>query len=175
MQVLSFATKWSAEYTRHGKELGTIEPGKLADIVILKQDPLSDIRNTKSIDTVIKDGEIVQLGYHPAYATPFPNPVEQFVPRSAVQSLQFQVSPRYATEGDRNVELKLTSRGDFWKTATIYADDVPLETRWVAPGELRANVPAEILERPGVHKIRVNYPGPTGGLSPAASFVVGYR
>ena len=45
-------------------ELGTIEPGKLADLLILDADPLADIRvlqGGKHLDTVIKDGRRVNL------------------------------------------------------------------------------------------------------------------
>lgn len=174
-KIISFATKFSAEYIRHGKEMGTIEAGKLADIVILKQNPLSDIRNTKSIDMVIKGGEMIPLGYHSTYYNPLPRPFEILTNRSATDSLKFQLSPRYATEGDRDIELTLTSRRRLWKSATVYLNDVPLETRRIAPGELRAKVPATLIERAGVYKIRVNYPGPTGGFSPPASFVVGFK
>jgi len=35
---------------------GTIEVGKLADLVVLRSDPLRDIRNTRSIQLVMKRG-----------------------------------------------------------------------------------------------------------------------
>jgi len=38
---------------------GTVEPGKAADLVLLGADPSADIRNTRSIRYVIKDGIIV--------------------------------------------------------------------------------------------------------------------
>ena len=37
-------------------ELGTVAPGKIADIVLLNADPLADIHNTESIWRVIKGG-----------------------------------------------------------------------------------------------------------------------
>jgi hypothetical protein len=40
-------------------EIGTIEPGKWADLVILDANPLSDIRNTRSIWSVVQNGHIV--------------------------------------------------------------------------------------------------------------------
>ena len=40
-------------------ELGTIEVGKWADLVILDADPLSDIRNTRKIWNVMHNGQLV--------------------------------------------------------------------------------------------------------------------
>ncbi len=48
-------------------ELGTLAPGMLADIIILKSDPLADIRALRGgehLATVIKDGKIVPLNSH---------------------------------------------------------------------------------------------------------------
>jgi len=42
-------------------DLGTLEEGKLADVLILGADPLEDIRNIRILDTVIRDGKIVDL------------------------------------------------------------------------------------------------------------------
>ena len=40
-------------------ELGTLEPGKLADLVILNGNPLADIHRLLDVEVVIKGGEIV--------------------------------------------------------------------------------------------------------------------
>ena len=40
-------------------DLGTLEAGKYADLLILDDDPLSDIRNLRRIGMVIKGGEVV--------------------------------------------------------------------------------------------------------------------
>ena len=49
----------TAAFIDMSDELGTLEPGKLADIVIIEGDPLADSLNLLNVVLVIKDGEIV--------------------------------------------------------------------------------------------------------------------
>lgn len=66
MKIIQAATKWVAEgYRLPG--VGSIETGKLADMVILDADPLADILNTRKISTVIKDGKVMDRAYHADY------------------------------------------------------------------------------------------------------------
>ena len=51
------ATIGAAEFLGRSHDLGSIEVGKIADLVILTGDPLADRRHTKSIDAVIFRGE----------------------------------------------------------------------------------------------------------------------
>jgi imidazolonepropionase-like amidohydrolase len=61
MQAIQAGTSWAAECCGREAELGTIEKGKLADLVLVNGDPLADISvlcDAKNIALVIKDGEI---------------------------------------------------------------------------------------------------------------------
>ena len=71
MQIIQGATKWSAEMLLLGDTIGTVEAGKLADIIILNEDPLRDIANLRAIDTVMMNGKIVELGYNASFEDPF--------------------------------------------------------------------------------------------------------
>lgn len=56
--ALRAATMHNAAALRQEKRLGAIEPGKLADIVLLTANPLADIRNTRRIELVIRGGQV---------------------------------------------------------------------------------------------------------------------
>ena len=58
IQVISAATKTNAEILGKFDELGTLEPGKLADIIVVDGNPLADIDALSRIDIVVKDGGI---------------------------------------------------------------------------------------------------------------------
>jgi len=66
MKIIQAATKWAADHF-HLKDLGTIEVGKLADIDVVAADPTEDIINMRKIDTVIKDGQVIDHAFHPWY------------------------------------------------------------------------------------------------------------
>ncbi|MGB9464740.1 MAG: amidohydrolase family protein [Candidatus Acidiferrum sp.] len=56
-QALESSTLQPARLLGVEKDLGTIQPGKLADLVLLNRDPLLNIANTKAIFAVIADGK----------------------------------------------------------------------------------------------------------------------
>ena len=63
METIVATTKIAAECLGWQNQVGTVQAGKLADIVIAKTDPIQDIRsleNTDNVLLVMKDGRIVK-------------------------------------------------------------------------------------------------------------------
>ncbi len=58
MQVLEAATIDGAEYIGMEEDIGSLKVGKLADLVILREDPLKDIQNTNSVEFVMINGRL---------------------------------------------------------------------------------------------------------------------
>lgn len=60
LAAIRAATVEPARFFRMTDSLGTIEPGKIADLVILDANPLTDIRNTRRIASVIIGGRVIE-------------------------------------------------------------------------------------------------------------------
>lgn len=59
IEAIMAGTRNAAENIGKGNEIGTIEKGKLADLIIISGNPLEDIATTRDIKMVIKDGTIM--------------------------------------------------------------------------------------------------------------------
>ena len=60
MQIIIAGTQNAARVCNLENELGTIEPGKIADIIIVKDNPLEDLESLLDVQMVIHNGEIIK-------------------------------------------------------------------------------------------------------------------
>ena len=58
LEALRAATLHGARYLGLESQLGSLEAGKMADLVVLDANPLENIRNSTSIRYVMKNGEL---------------------------------------------------------------------------------------------------------------------
>jgi hypothetical protein len=57
-EALRCASLGGARYLGYDREIGSLEVGKLADLLVMDRDPLADIRNTESISRVMLNGRL---------------------------------------------------------------------------------------------------------------------
>jgi imidazolonepropionase-like amidohydrolase len=58
MQAIQAATSSAADLLGHSNELGSIKPGKYADVIAVSADPLQDIRTLEDVKFVMKNGKV---------------------------------------------------------------------------------------------------------------------
>jgi imidazolonepropionase-like amidohydrolase len=66
-QAIVAATRTGAAFLGRGRDLGTIEPGKLADLIVLEGNPLEDVRAVRTVRRVMADGRWVDVTRYRAY------------------------------------------------------------------------------------------------------------
>ena len=181
MQAIQTATRNNFEFLQE-EELGTIESGKLADLMIVREDPLADIRNTRTIETVIQDGKVLDTSYHAGFVNPIPNP---FVGGGFVNPRPF-LRIIYPMSGKGlNQELTLILEGsNLVDESVVEFDGVEVASSPVKSTMLRetmynpvytqfeVTVPARLLDRYGSYRVIVKNPRPQGGISNALIFFV---
>ena len=59
MDVIKIATRNGADALGILNKVGTIEPGKEADMIVLTANPVTNIGNTKKIEAIINEGKFV--------------------------------------------------------------------------------------------------------------------
>jgi imidazolonepropionase-like amidohydrolase len=73
-QAIVAATANGAGAAFRSRDLGTIEKGKVADLVLLEADPLADIHNIEKINAVVAQGQVVDLARLPEHPIFFKRP-----------------------------------------------------------------------------------------------------
>jgi imidazolonepropionase-like amidohydrolase len=58
-EVLRMATLAAAQVMKRDNELGSIAPGKLADMILVNGNPTTNISDIRKVDTVIKGGTVM--------------------------------------------------------------------------------------------------------------------
>jgi hypothetical protein len=76
LQAIQTASINVAQAWGKDKEYGSVEKGKVADLIIVRGDPLKNISDTQNVEMVFSDGKKVDTSYHADYKNPLPRPIE---------------------------------------------------------------------------------------------------
>jgi hypothetical protein len=76
IQAIQTASQNVAQAWGKDKEYGSVEKGKIADLVIVRGDPRQHISDTQNVEMVFMEGKVMDISYHPDYKNPIPRPIE---------------------------------------------------------------------------------------------------
>ena len=172
MQALLSATLWSAQMMKKADLFGSVEVGKLGDVVVLNENPLQDIRNSRNIDLVIKEGVVQDTEYRSDYSIPIPRPSASWFPNPTPELTE--VVPGLAVEGAEAAQIALRGHG-FSPYSRVHFDGVRISTRYVSEEQLEGSIPSSLLVRVGAFPVTVQNPRPGGGVSNSQSFMVKFQ
>ena len=187
MQMIQAVTKWPAQTFKASDKVGTVEAGKLADLIIVNADPLQSIRNLRQIHAVVFDGKVQDLQYHASYRTPFlggsgldGNSVVEDVAwviamKAGTSGPQeggsgpdqvrvgppgiLSISPYILTEGAPATTITIKG-ANFVRRSEVYFDDTRVPSTWISATELQVTLDENLLRRVGRFDLYVRTPGP---------------
>jgi imidazolonepropionase-like amidohydrolase len=149
---LNVARAWGKD-----KDYGSVEKGKVADLVIVHGDVMKDISTTQNVEKVFMEGKPVDTSFHANYRNPIPRPLaDRFI-----TSLS-QVSPASLVEGSAG-QIKLAG-ANFRPSHQVLLNGRKVQSKFVNGRELEVQIPPT---NAGTHRITVIDPGiPTSESAP---------
>jgi len=173
MQAILASTKWPAEFLHKEKDLGTIETGKLADVIIVDGDPLTDIRTSVNVRTVILDGKVIDTRLDPNFANPLPRTTYTNTPLEYVGPEVASLTPGTARAGDAAITIRV-SGSRFNARSFVRFDTTALPTTFISDSMLTARIDGTLLRNVGTYAVTVVNPGSGGSPSNTAYFLVNF-
>ena len=142
MEALVSATRRAAEFSGTSDSLGTVEVGKLADLVLLDADPLADVRNTQRIHAVVANGRLLDraaldallaAAERPASAPPSPKTPEPYPATGAAPAAQLAAGAQASSaDGPYTPGTGTPSRRRYTPSCARWC------TMWLSPIERRS-------------------------------------
>ena len=171
MQAIQAATINVAKTFGKDKDFGTVEPGKIADIIMIEGDPMKDIWSTQNVKMVLMSGKLMDIRFHADHKNPIPSPDPwRLIPR------QIEIIPRSIPQLSKPTRVSVrATAGRVAPWHKVALDGKVLETRFVSSTELQATIPSQAIKNAGLHWVNVVSPRESGGSSTAAYLVVPFR
>lgn len=169
MQAIQAATINVAKAFRKDKDFGTVEPGKVADIIAIEGDPLKDIWTVQNVKMVVLNGKVVDTEFHPNYKNPIPN-----VRPWRATPTEIEISPRSLAQSSAAI-LKVTTRRGFDRFHKVTLNGRELETRFVNRSEIEATIPPQAIKDAGTYIVMVIGQGDFASKSAPAYLIVSFK
>ncbi len=166
MDVIKGSTIYAARFFGKEREIGSVEAGKNADLLILDGDPLANIANTRKIAYVVHNGQVVKRSLD--YKNPLPRPVSDEPAPILLSDLPFRF-----VQGQKDAVLTLTGKNFIPDSLVQFGSEQLTPTRQ-ADGSLRVTVPAALVAKVGTYPVSVVNPWPAGGQSNTRYFMVDF-
>jgi len=169
MKAIQAATLNVAMTFRKGKDYGSVERGKVADLSIVEGDPLQDIWMTQNVKMVIMDGKVVDIKFKK-----YKNPIPSFY---AYQSLplDLQISPLFLIEGSGPTVMKVRGQGGIWPFHKVMLNGEELPTSFNSKNEVEAIISPETIPKAGMYLVTLKCEGEVLPESHRAHLVVGFK
>jgi len=169
MQAIQAGTINVAKAFRKDKDFGTVETGKVADIIAIEGDPLKDVWAVQNVKLVVLGGKVVDHEFHANYKNPI-----AAVRAWRATPLEIEISPRSLAQGASGI-LKVTARRGFDRFHRVTLNGKMLETRFVSPSELEATIPPQLTKEVGTYPILVVGQGDSASKSAPSYFIVSFK
>jgi imidazolonepropionase-like amidohydrolase len=171
MQAIQSATLWSAEAWGKSKEVGTLEVGKRADLLILNRNPLEDMAATTDIYRVIEGGAVIDRDALAKWQETLPRPGAVIDPLpgypNTLMHIPFidEISPEWLTATQKSRSEILITGENFSNENLVLINDRLLPAKAEGGDQLRISIPPGLLKKPGTYPLVVVQPGSAGGVS----------
>ena len=169
MTAIQAATLNVAKTFKKDKDYGSIEAGKVADLIAVAGDPLKDIWATQNVKLVVIDGKVVDHAFHK-----YKNPVPSFYSYQSLP-LDLQISPLFLIEGSGPTTLRVRGEGGMWPFHRVMLNSAPLPTNFVSKNELKATIPPEAIPTAGTYIVTLQCESEPFPMSHRAHLTVGFR
>jgi Amidohydrolase family len=169
MQAIQAGTINVARAFRKDKDFGTLEPGKVADLIAVEGDPLKDIWSVQNVKLVILNGQVTDSDFHANHRNPIPN-IRPW--RSTPRDIA--IAPRSTAQGSATT-IKVSARRGFDRFHKITLNGKELETRFLSSTELEAMIPAQALKDAGTYTVMVIGEGDFASKSAPAYLIVSFK
>jgi imidazolonepropionase-like amidohydrolase len=168
MQALQSATINVATTFGKDRDFGTVELGKVADMILVKGNPLKDSWATQDVQMVISSGKVIDHNFHADYKNPIPSPEPW---RNIAREIE--ITPRSIPQRSKPIVLTVkATAGRVARWHKVAIDGNLLETRFISSTELRAKIPPQAIKNAGTYPVAVVSPRESGGRSNPAHLIV---